>query len=89
MAGNKMKNFRYFLLATTMVIFLLVVMGNVVRVSDAAKACPDWPTCFGQFSFPAQAPGSAAGSSPRSGSPVYAVDCDRGSLGGPRAGLLA
>jgi protoheme IX farnesyltransferase len=46
------KIFRYFLLATTIVIFLLVVMGNVVRVSNASLACPDWPTCFGQFSFP-------------------------------------
>ncbi len=49
-----MKAFRYFLLATTIVIFLLVVLGNVVRVSDAAQACPDWPTCFGQFAWPVQ-----------------------------------
>ena len=43
-----MKAFRYFLLSTTIVIFLLVVLGNVVRVSDSAQACPDWPTCYGQ-----------------------------------------
>ncbi len=49
-----MKAFRYFLLATTIVIFLLVVLGNVVRVSDAAQACPDWPTCFGQFAWPVE-----------------------------------
>ena len=29
-----MKAFRYFLLSTTIVIFLLVVLGNVVRVSE-------------------------------------------------------
>ena len=49
-----MKTFRYFLFSTTIVIFLLVVVGNVVRVSDAAQACPDWPTCFGQFSWPVE-----------------------------------
>ena len=47
-----MKAFRYFLLSTTIVIFLLVVLGNVVRVSDSAQACPDWPTCYGQFAWP-------------------------------------
>jgi protoheme IX farnesyltransferase len=49
-----MKTFRYFLFATTIVIFLLVVLGNVVRVSDSAQACPDWPTCFGQFAWPVE-----------------------------------
>ena len=49
-----MKTFRYFLLMTTIVIFLLVVVGNVVRVSDSAQACPDWPTCFGQFNWPVE-----------------------------------
>ena len=48
-----MKAFKYFLMATAVVTFLLVVMGNVVRVSDAAFACPDWPTCYGQYTFPA------------------------------------
>lgn len=48
-----MKAFKYFLFATLIVTFLLVVIGNVVRVSDAALACPDWPTCYGQLGFPA------------------------------------
>lgn len=44
---------RYLLLAAAVVTFLLMVMGSVVRVSNAAQACPDWPTCYGQLGFPA------------------------------------
>ncbi|MDR3578265.1 MAG: heme o synthase [Anaerolineaceae bacterium] len=50
---NSLRNFRYFLLAAALVTFLLIVVGYVVRVSAAANACPDWPTCFGQWTLPA------------------------------------
>lgn len=50
---SRVANFRTLLLAALLVTFLLMVMGNVVRVSDAAKACPDWPTCYGQWTLPA------------------------------------
>ncbi len=43
---------RYVLLAAVLATFLLVVTGNIVRVSDAAQGCPDWPTCFGGWSVP-------------------------------------
>lgn len=45
---------RYWILAAAILMFLVIVMGNVTRVSDAAAACPDWPTCFGQMTFPAE-----------------------------------
>ena len=49
---KSLRSFRYFLLAASLVTFLLIVMGNVVRVSAAANACPDWLTCFGQWTMP-------------------------------------
>lgn len=43
---------RYLLFAAVLALFLLVVTGNIVRVGEAAQACPDWPTCFGGWSAP-------------------------------------
>lgn len=40
-------------LAAAITTFLLMVAGNAVRVLDAGSSCPDWPTCYGQFSLPA------------------------------------
>ncbi len=48
-----MKNFKYLLLAATIATFLLMVIGNLVRVNGASQGCPDWPTCYGQWFLPA------------------------------------
>ncbi len=34
------------------VAFCLVVFGAFVRLSHAGLSCPDWPTCYGQASWP-------------------------------------
>jgi len=49
---------RYALLAAAILVYGLIVAGGVVRVTEAGGACPDWPTCFGQWTPPA---GQSAG----------------------------
>lgn len=34
--------------------FGLVMFGAFVRLSDAGLSCPDWPTCYGQATWPTQ-----------------------------------
>jgi len=39
---------RAILLASAILMYMMMVAGNLVRVNDASMACPDWPTCLGQ-----------------------------------------
>lgn len=36
-------------LATALLIFLLIVVGSVVRTTGSGLACPDWPLCEGRW----------------------------------------
>ncbi|MBL8482485.1 MAG: COX15/CtaA family protein [Rhodocyclaceae bacterium] len=42
--------YRKLVLATTVLTFLLIVLGAYVRLSDAGLGCPDWPGCYGKAS---------------------------------------
>ena len=44
--------FRFLMLATAITLFILIVTGGIVRVTESTGACPDWPTCFGQWTPP-------------------------------------
>ena len=35
--------------------FLVIVFGAFVRLSNAGLSCPDWPTCYGQATWPGHA----------------------------------
>ncbi len=39
--------YRYLLLTASILTFLLIVMGGIVRVTESGLGCPDWPACFG------------------------------------------
>jgi cytochrome c oxidase assembly protein subunit 15 len=40
---------RNLLLATSVLTFLLVILGGIVCVTDSSRGCPDWPACYGQL----------------------------------------
>jgi protoheme IX farnesyltransferase len=46
------KTLRYVALAGAIILYVLIVTGGIVRVTGSGGACPDWPTCFGQWTPP-------------------------------------
>ncbi len=47
--GREPARFRRLAIATTATVFILVILGAYVRLSDAGLGCPDWPGCYGNF----------------------------------------
>src|SRR5207342_1270276 len=41
--------------AAVLLAFVIVVFGAFVRLSNAGLSCPDWPTCYGQATWPTRA----------------------------------
>ena len=52
MAGSLPRGWAW---ATTVALFLLMTMGNIVSATGSGLGCPDWPLCHGRFLPPAQA----------------------------------
>jgi protoheme IX farnesyltransferase len=45
--------FHSLLLAASITLYVILVSGGIVRVTNSGGSCPDWPTCFGQWAPPA------------------------------------
>jgi heme A synthase len=48
-APENRRRFQRLLIATAGMVYLLIVIGGIVRVTGSGLGCPDWPRCFGEW----------------------------------------
>ncbi len=51
---SHLRIYRNLVLGASIAIFVLIVLGGIVRINGAGGACPDYPTCFGRFTPPSE-----------------------------------